>query len=1007
MGTYLVIIYSMVCLVDSLLSQCVRTIQRHNFTQIVAYRKFPTGSIAVIDDNGKYGVFNSNGGEFYSEKFKIPFDSIMCTYDFIDGSVKMFMRSISAYFTTDWDTNLNMYKYPVTKPEQALDKTYLLSYTPITPWLSLRIPYMGKTKARTDPLSQISVISHSTKSIASKRYSFLRYNPTSILTNALPARNRIWVMDHARGDLFTSSFMLFPYGVGRDGDPNAKNSGFLNSAFIMGTIPYQTSNNNIYITDGDSNLITLPRDTCTNSVEWNKYQTIESRCSPQYCQACLWITLDICTSCISGFVLTSNGECSIPCSDYLTSVNTCETQCPLETYRMPTATPKYCVTDIQCRKFGKYILGDRCITISCPPGTTQNLSNYCIPNYANTAPVIDIDTYIDSICPTGTFYFYHYRQCTPLSRLPTTGYKYTLPTSTSPGYIYCDNTQNYVFDLDSQRCLKVCGQLAGTHPTMGNFCASPTSCKSLGYFTDEISSLPTRRCVSQCPSTLYTHTSISACRKDKPVDVNLNHQQSKSAEVVGCSSESQEFDPSTGRCTRSALAIFGDIVVGIHTTSKLLTPILFLSPFPLSSSAPLHLVSHSFTKLLLFTYFSFDLSPHHTYSLRFYRVFRDSLAAILSPDTATANTRTLCTAGFDKLCALRVPDSFFPAAFLPILIALAELLLACTVLLVLHLLLRSRNRAPAGGVENGPGSPAGSGSPSVLESHRQTLAHRIRHRLPSALLLQRNLDFSFSLLLNAHVFVFPLLSLALLKSLALLLLLLSLATHLSSLLCNRGPGQLLAERWTQLLADTLEERHAVKVVKGLVVHDILLSVFVVTGTFVSPVQMYLWAGVELLLTVLLLKFRVFKDKLLHWRQIVLGFFFVSLSLYLAIIASVSIQFPSVYPTLFFAYLVVLSAEVGVMLTLWTRGVIQMVNNKRQTPNNKIKSAEKVELRSGIDTNSPSAPVKLVQKKLLGSKLDKRVSAGTGQSVCKSTGRSGQGHQPSVVRKLYRSPLLTI
>ena len=238
---------------------------------------------------------------------------------------------------------------------------------------------------------------------------------------------------------------------------------------------------------------------------------------------------------------------------------------------MPTATPKYCVTDIQCRKFGKYILGDRCITISCPPGTTQNLSNYCIPNYANTAPVIDIDTYIDSICPTGTFYFYHYRQCTPLSRLPTTGYKYTLPTSTSPGYIYCDNTQNYVFDLDSQRCLKVCGQLAGTHPTMGNFCASPTSCKSLGYFTDEISSLPTRRCVSQCPSTLYTHTSISACRKDKPVDVNLNHQQSKSAEVVGCSSESEEFDPSTGRCTRSALAIFGDIVVGIHTTSKLLT----------------------------------------------------------------------------------------------------------------------------------------------------------------------------------------------------------------------------------------------------------------------------------------------------------------------------------------------------------------------------------------------------------------------------------------------------
>jgi len=116
---------------------------------------------------------------------------------------------------------------------------------------------------------------------------------------------------------------------------------------------------------------------------------------------------------------------------------------------------------------------------------------------------------------------------------------------------------------------------------------------------------------------------------------------------------------------------------------------------------------------------------------------------------------------------------------------------------------------------------------------------------------------------------------------------------------------------------------------------------------------------------------------------VLGFFFVSLSLYLAIISSVSIQFSSVYPTLFFAYLVVLSAEVGVMLTLWTRGVIQMVKNKRQTPNNKIKSAEKVELRSGIDTNSPSAPVKLVQKKLLGSKLDKRVSAGTGQSVSAS------------------------
>jgi len=150
-------------------------------------------------------------------------------------------------------------------------------------------------------------------------------------------------------------------------------------------------------------------------------------------------------------------------------------------------------------------------------------------------------------------------------------------------------------------------------------------------------------------------------------------------------------------------------------------------------------------------------------------------------------------------------------------------------------------------------------------------------------------------------------------------------------------------------------------VKGLVVHDILLSVFVVTGTFVSPVQMYLWAGVELLLTVLLLKFRVFKDKLMHIRQITMCNIFFSLSIFMGAVGSNKNNSPDVSIALFFIYLVILSIEAILIFTLYAKGIISLVKK-----NKTIVEDDKVKVRDGQVAPLQNAPnkVKIIQKKLL-------------------------------------------
>ena len=54
------------------LSQCIRLVKRDSFNQIVVYRKFANGSIAILDDFGKYGVFSSSGTQQYLENLNLP-----------------------------------------------------------------------------------------------------------------------------------------------------------------------------------------------------------------------------------------------------------------------------------------------------------------------------------------------------------------------------------------------------------------------------------------------------------------------------------------------------------------------------------------------------------------------------------------------------------------------------------------------------------------------------------------------------------------------------------------------------------------------------------------------------------------------------------------------------------------------------------------------------------------------------------------------------------------------
>jgi len=794
-------------------------------------------------------------------------------------------------------------------------------------------------------------------------------------------QNRIVPMDHIRGNMSRIAFGVRNRGfiLSSQYDPGLRYSSWVNGGTIRGGVPYQVANNTIFITDGDKQLYLLSFDTCYQKLSLSYMEEHWVDCYVSNCEFCNAFNPNQCKVCYTGYYVQPSGQCAPSCSFYLLNGQSCEVHCPLDLYTFPSASPKECISDTDCKAAGHFILGDRCITTPCPsPSTVANATSFCIPVDSTDAAMYNQDTSAVQQCPGGTLYFYHYRQCTPLANLPTASYNSVPATATTPGLIYCDSTAGYFFDLVSQRCLPACGQYRGTHPTMGLFCASPAACAAIGYFTDTLSAPGSLLCSSSCPLPLYMDYTTSACVVACPAGTSLVVPSLRAcmsvcsvtffSTMVECLTQTecvgagkypvlstmlcitacpadQTYDTINQSCINKvssnpsqsptqqpevedeslSISKIFSYLGSIQAVSKLVTPILMTSFFDLRSGSLFCMVAQTYTKLTLMTYLSFTLPNSDNWTTRYYTVFKEFLdeanesflLLFLSPNTVSENKRYVCAAGFHKLCFLTVEDNFFLANFLSLVGFILQFILIALFALVCGLIRAYK--------------------------WRDFLLRKLRNVMFFAFLLEKDLDFWASLLLNGHILVFSLLPLAISKALGLAVLCLYLFS-LGSLLWwseKRGrrcltPARQVVDRWRGMMEEVVQQEYGEAFIKLYVVHNFLMSLCIVTGTFVSPVQMYLWAGVELLLTVLLLKFRVFKEKLMNIRQCIIESLFLILSIAMAltfvISPSLNIPLPAI---IFIISAIILCLDILFIIFIFIRQSILHLKRKPVQENNKI------------------------------------------------------------------------
>jgi hypothetical protein len=414
----------------------------------------------------------------------------------------------------------------------TIDPTYWPLLSRINP---IKIPYFTKTTSLYDQTSINSYL------VRTEGYFQLTFARDSVIGSRDLSRRevfqdyRIALMDHIRGNFTKNSFAITQYSATLIElfSPILIKSWSMDSSLIMGTIPYQIANNSIFVTDGDSNLYYFSFDDCYLTGMYSDYELYNSMCDVLACISCNFFNRSQCKVCNTGFYLTSIGQC-MACPDYILNGTTCVTSCPLEQYKLLSSSPKQCISDTNCKLAGNYILGDRCITTPCPASSfSANTSNFCLPTDSTTAATYNDDTLAVSICPAGSLYFLHYRQCTPVASLPTPAFKYTLPTASAPGYIYCDFSAGYYYDIASKRCLPSCGLYRGVHPDTDRFCASAPDCRTLSYFTDDVTSFPGLDCVPSCPASLWTDMTTKSCVVACPSPGSLSLSSSKTC-VASC-----------------------------------------------------------------------------------------------------------------------------------------------------------------------------------------------------------------------------------------------------------------------------------------------------------------------------------------------------------------------------------------------------------------------------------------------------------------------------------------
>jgi hypothetical protein len=211
-----------------------------------------------------------------------------------------------------------------------------------------------------------------------------------------------------------------------------------------------------------------------------------------------------------------------------------------------------------------------------------------------------------------------------------------------------------------------------------------------------------------------------------------------------------------------------------------------------------------------------------------------------------------------------------------------------------------------------------------------------------------------------------------------------------------APGRQIASQWKLLVGEAIEEKYTQTFQKVYILHDFLLALCVVSGALGSPVQMYLWAGVELLLTVLLLKFRVFKDKIMNIRQIVLEILFFLLATTMAAMTSANMKDQEFSASILITYCVILCLEVILIMYTYIMAVIHGLkgNSVKVSPSTPIvESADAIKDREmAKDGHVSQNMVKPAKLKILKSKILSGMQPG--DSNLRNTLSQGLPHQLS-------------
>jgi hypothetical protein len=325
---------------------------------------------------------------------------------------------------------------------------------------------------------------------------------------------------------------------------------------IPGGIIYQKADNSVYITDTGDTLTLLSPTDCFYAPSTVDLFDVYGDCLITNCAACNHFNVSQCKRCNSGLLLSPNlNACNSVCNPAFAIGTQCYQPCPIEYYHYKG--PAYaCVTDTYCSStLGKKVLGSQCVN-SCPSGGTTNASNYCVAPTGKAAEASNTASYV-TICPGGELYWEHYKQCTAIGVLPTTGYTTTATT------IYCDGATHF-YDVDSRRCLQTCGLYQGISPTMGKFCSSAVTCTTtLAMYTDSTVSpnlcvsscsallwlnLMTKSCLTSCPGGTYYVISTRTCESTCPGSTYLLSANSSCLTSSECITNAKLVTPSTLTC---------------------------------------------------------------------------------------------------------------------------------------------------------------------------------------------------------------------------------------------------------------------------------------------------------------------------------------------------------------------------------------------------------------------------------------------------------------------------